>query len=240
MLTNHIPDTWRIEEIDGRIFCYDENGIARCGALKRTDGKPCMNRPSDNGRCVRMHNGNAVSGELHPSFKTGEYTRIRRYMPKRLGDIYDNYTDDIELNDLDPNIKLIDSRIDELLTRLDSGDYGNSYKKINEEFDKLDESVKIGDDVGIFIQMNSLRKLIKDGSKDYQIWSEIVDLNMKRSQLLERKHKILLASENAITINEFTAFLSAMKQAFFEAAQLPTLDARRNHFAQKMNSYLER
>lgn len=240
MELEHIPETWQIKRENGRIYCYDETGKPRCGA-KNKRGTPCMKLPlvNGNGRC-KTHNGNAVSGELHPSYTHGNRTRIRRYMPERLAEIYDNYTDDIELNDLDPNIKLIDARIDELLGRLESGDYGNNYKKINDEFDKLDTAIKEGDDVGIFIQMNALRKLIKDGSKDYQVWSEIVDLNMKRSQLLERKHKILLSSENAITVNEFTAFLSVVKQVFFEAAQLPTLDARRAYFAQKMNSYLDR
>ncbi len=100
----------------------EPKGKARCGAKTRGErgGRPCQNWGLPNGRC-RMHGGKALTGMAAPQFTTGRYSR---YLPNRLLEKYAAASQDVDLHDLAEEIKLIDTRLADLLGRLAS-DWGS-------------------------------------------------------------------------------------------------------------------
>ncbi len=230
MNTSHIPDTWKITVADRRTFITDDQQKPRCGTQTRGNGTPCMNKPMDNGRC-RLHGGKMSQGEQHPSFKTGAHSRFRKHLPDRLKTIYDEYAQSADLDSLDPSIILLDVRMSELIERLEKGDYGATYDKLREVFYSADRALR-GKEMEDFAQYwLEIRRLIETGSKDYGLWSQIVNLNDRRGKMVERKHNILHKSDMTITINQFVQALRSLEGAFDEAAELPTVVQRRKHFS---------
>lgn len=240
MQTAHIPDTWTIEKIGYRITVYDDKQVQRCGAITRR-GTPChQDKVMPNGRC-RMHGGKnteKLSGDRNGMYKDGKHSRIRKVLPPRLQAIYDGISNEAELDNLDPNVILLDTRINELIARLEEGDYGATYQKLRKAFYKADLSLRTKDMDSFAQHWRDIQELIETGSKDYSLWQQIVELNERRGRMVERKHNILNKSELTISITQFTQVLRMIEDAFMEASEKPTAIARRQHFAQKIQTIL--
>jgi len=83
-----------------------------CGAANKRTGKPCQNKPMPNGRC-RMHGGKTP-------IKHGLYSKAA---PVYLKERIDRFLDDPRLGDMNQQLALTVSLIDELLERLKKADY---------------------------------------------------------------------------------------------------------------------
>src|SRR5690349_13713695 len=90
-----------------------------CGAKTKT-GAPCKGAPMPNGRC-RLHGGKTPSGIASPQYKTGRYSRV---LPTRLQSRYDAARTDAALLELRDDISLLDARLEDLLSRVDTGESG--------------------------------------------------------------------------------------------------------------------
>lgn len=237
MQITHIPDTWVIKRAGQRLYIQDDEGRNRCGVKNRTNGKPCMNAPMENGRC-RLHGGVMMQGAEHPSYKDGKHARFYKQLPTRLREIYDDYSKDVELDSLTPNIAILDTRMAELIQRLEEGDYGATYQKLRKAFYKADLALRTKDMESFAGHWRDIQELIETGSKDYSLWQQIVELNERRGRMVERKHNILNKSELTISIVQFTQVLRLIEDAFVEASEKPTAIARRQHFSQKIQTIL--
>jgi hypothetical protein len=233
----HIPDTWAITKVEQRVYIKDDEGKKRCGVKNRTNGKPCMNAPMENGRC-RLHGGAMLQGSEHPSYKDGRHARFYKQLPTRLREIYDGFSNSDELDSLTPNIAILDTRMAELIERLEEGDYGATYQKLRKAFYKADLSLRTKDMESFAEHWRDIQELIETGSKDYSLWQQIVELNERRGRMVERKHNILNKSELTISIVQFTQVLRLIEDAFVEASDKPTAIARRQHFSMKIQSIL--
>src|SRR3954452_17185048 len=98
----------------------------QCGAKTRS-GAPCRTRPMPNGRC-RMHGGKSLAGAASPAFKTGRHST---YLPVRLLAGYQEAERDPELLALRDEIALIDSRLADVLSRVDSGESSRIWRSLN-------------------------------------------------------------------------------------------------------------
>lgn len=222
MQTHHIPDSWKIENRREGIAVFDDKGKARCGSLCRT-GKPCNLPPVLGAFRCRMHNGNAIVGEAHHNYKHGKQSRY--ILPPRLQSRYQELLESGNLGDLSENVALLDIRLQELLKRMDVGDFGASYNtlrnlhsKANREMDTAfhgtdpDERKKA---LAAFVSLfNDMGDLITVGQKDYQTWAQILDVTAERRQVTKAMADIEHKGENAVPVSEVWALLMQWKDLF--------------------------
>lgn len=175
---------------------------AICGAKTRS-GKKCQARPMANGRC-RMHGGKSLRGAESPTFRTGTHTD---YLPTRMVAAYQAALNDPELLDLNQSIALIDSRVIDLLGRVDTGESGQLWKDIGKAYAELRAATDGVERLKAFAKMDIL---IDKGLTDYAAWSEVGRLLEDRRKHVETKQKVELQGERAVSANELMTFMGAV------------------------------
>jgi hypothetical protein len=179
-----------------------------CGAKTRS-GEPCRQRPlaGGNGRC-RMHNGRAAAGIAVPTYKHGRYSK---YLPTRLVERYHESANDSELLALREEVALIDSRLVDLVRRVDSGEAGELWRSLSAENSALDAARRTGDQAGVLAAIQSIQTLIRRGMGDYAAWDEIVRLVDQRRKLVESERKRLVEMQQLITSDQAMTLLAAVQ-----------------------------
>lgn len=177
-----------------------------CGA-KRRDGSPCQRKPSLNGRCY-LHGGKTPKGVDSPHFKTGAHSK---YLPTRLGAIYESIEADLESNVLSRNIRLREALIREKLELLeDAPDAQEVWDKLRKLIDQIKKDFSNEDYGGVQVGFMMLDHLIDERQLYHMSLMEVrKDLNEQRNDTTA-KASITLKGENAIGINELMTFVGAM------------------------------
>lgn len=149
-------------------------------------------------RC-RRHGGKSLVGTAAPSYRTGKYSK---YLPDRLREKYESSQTDPDLLSLRSEVALVDSRLTDLLSRVDTGESGQLWtnlKKAHEEF-KL---YRLAQDVPkMTLALARIETLLETGVQDIQAWREIGEQLDRRMKLAEAEHKRLVSLEQLITSEE--------------------------------------
>jgi hypothetical protein len=165
-----------------------------CGAKKK-DGTPCQRRSMPNGRCY-FHGGKSLRGIASASYKTGKYSK---YMPQRLLQQYELARDDPELLELRDDLALLDSRIGDILKRVDTGESGAIWKTLKAIQIDLLYARSIDDSIGMSKALNGLVECINRGHSDYLAWDELGKLLDQRRRFVESERKRLIELQQVIT-----------------------------------------
>lgn len=162
-----------------------------------------------NGRCY-VHGGTTPKGIDSPHFKHGRHTNL----PQRLIEQFERSIGDPELLNMTADIGLIDTRIDDLLKRVDSGESGRIYDMLRQQHDTLlkarrgaartrDEKEKEQYNATAAEALNQIGYLIQRGQGDYQAWNELTNLLEQRRRLVESERKRLLDLQQVVTVKQF-------------------------------------
>lgn len=165
-----------------------------CGAKTR-DGGECQNAAMANGRC-RMHGGLSPAGVASPRFKTGKFSR---YLPERLLERYEEAQGDETLLELRDEIALTDTRLLDLLSRVDTGESGAIWKKLQQlwkEYQREEQTVK-GTDL-----LMEIGRTIAAGAADYAAWDEVNKQLGLRKGLSESQRKREIELQQGITAEQ--------------------------------------
>lgn len=161
----------------------------QCQAKAKSTGKQC-NRSAVNGKRVcTVHGGLTPGGIASPNFKTGRYSK---YLPDRLSSRYEQAVNDPQLLELNHEIALIDSRLSDLLARIDTGETGQLWQDATKAWQKY----RLNQDDETAAQLDTL---IKKGNDDYQAWNEIQDTIEQRRRLVESERKRLVEAQQYVT-----------------------------------------
>lgn len=167
----------------------------QCGAKTRS-GAPCKSRAMPNGRC-RMHGGSVPNGIALPQFTTGRYSR---YLPERLLERYHEAAEDPRLLELQHDIALIDSRLAELLGRIDTGESGRRWRVVQELAHAYRQALRDGS--GDEEALNELLGAIMAGVRDEAAWADIHGAVEQRRKLVESERKRLVETQQTITVEK--------------------------------------
>jgi len=194
----------------------NDGGKMICGAKNR-QAEPCgQTIICTNGRC-RMHNGKAASGIANANYRHGRYAK---HLPKRLLAEYQVSRTDPRVLELGEQIAVIDTRIVDVMKRVDTGESGRVWRDLQDLVIAADEArrrqrsaVAKGDEQG---DMNARRegsdlvgqifRTIREEHTDYAAWDEVTNLILKRMRLVEserRRYKELhqmITAERALII----------------------------------------
>ncbi len=176
-----------------------------CGAKTRSGGK-CKAPAMRNGRC-RLHGGKSLAGPASGTFKTGRYSK---YMPARLLERYEAAIEDPELLNLKHDISLVDSRLSDLLQRVDTGESRTLWekaRKVNQEIQKAVHDENYG---RMMVQCLELDRLIGDAMVDHEAWYEIHAILDQRRKLVESEQKRLVSMQQMITSEQAMTLITAV------------------------------
>ena len=184
----------------------DEN---RCTATSKQTGERCR-RPRCNGttKC-RYHGGNSPRGAAH--YKTGEkitplvHKQLPKYskvLPDRLLERYQAGREDSELLAMREELLVMDSRLADLISRVESGESGELWKKIKKSFEDFSAALKAGDSDEIARNLSEMQRLITRGQGDYQTWREVSNVIEQRRKLVESERKRMLEMQQFLSVEQ--------------------------------------
>lgn len=181
--------------------------MAQCTAKSKSTGERCK-RPAVKGMTVcRYHGGKTPVGIAAPGFVHG---RRSKHMPSRLLELYSEALQDPEQLALTDDIALVDTRISELLRRIDSGESGEAWKRAREAHKALKDGLSAGDLSMAKLALGDLDDIIKKGMGDYAAWGEVGSLLDRRERLVRSERRRLMEAHQMITIEQAMLLMAAI------------------------------
>lgn len=180
---------------------------AACGATTRSGG-PCKGAAvtGGNGRC-RMHNGHGRnSGLTNGRYRSGRYSRN---LPPRLAERYDAALADEELLTIRDEVALIEARLSDVLSRVDTGEAGALWKEAGDLYALLSDS----DVEKAYAAQRALGDVLLRGRGDWAAWAEVGRLVDQRARLVAAEQARLKTLEQTITAEQAMLLLSAVDDA---------------------------
>jgi hypothetical protein len=131
-------------------------------------------------------------------------------LPGRLLERYKEAQSDPDLLAARDEIALIDSRLTDLLSRVDTGESGSLWRKANEAMDDL-RIARTSADKALFADaLNTLEETIREGKTDYAAWDEIGKTLDRRQRLVESERKRLVEMHQVITAERAMILVAAL------------------------------
>lgn len=171
----------------------------RCTAKSKQSGEQCKRHAVPGMTVCAMHGGKTPGGIASPHFKTGRHSK---YVPARMRERYEEALTDDALLALDAEIALLDARIADLLSRVDTGESGAAWTQAGKSYRELKNAMGKIDIPAAQDAMQQLEAALGDGSADYTAWNEIQSLVQQRRALVETERKRLVDLEQMITVEQ--------------------------------------
>jgi hypothetical protein len=180
------------------------------------------------GRTVCYHHGGKTPvGPALPHYQQGRYSK---YLPERMLDRYHEAETDSELLALKAEVALIDSRITDVMGRVDTGESSRIWGKLNEAVSDLETAQLIGDETGVRFAISSIRKLITAGHSDWAAWDDVRSLVRDRQRLVESERKRLVEAQQVIAVDQAMGLMAQLIDAVREVADERILRAVTERF----------
>lgn len=174
-----------------------------------------------------MHGGRSLVGPALPGWIDG---RRSKYLPKRLLADYHASLNDPEKLALDAELAVIDARMNDVLSRVDSGESSRLWGELRATYKELETARKIGDTAGLQLALLALGDLIKAGHADWAAWADVRSLIRERKGLVESERKRLVEMQQVIAVDQAMALMAQLIDAVREVADDRTLRAVTDRF----------
>jgi hypothetical protein len=159
-----------------------------------------------NGRC-RLHGGKTPMGIASPHYKTGRYSK---FIPARMIGRYEEARADGELLALREDISLVDARLSDLLSRVDTGESGALWRSLMAARMEMLACRQASDVKGQMAALNLIMELISQGHADYRAWGEVAAVLDQRRRLVESERKRLVEMQQMISSERMMVLLGAV------------------------------
>lgn len=164
----------------------------------------CKNRVEVEGWRCRFHGGRALVGTLNPNFKDGSRSK---YVPKKLISTYEDALADEDLMNLRMDVGLLETRLRNLMGRLDEFDGVGVFPKLRACLDRMHASPNPDVRVAAFEEME---RLINMGMAEEVAWAEIRDILEQRRRAIESERKRMVEMHQMITVEQMFIMISAI------------------------------
>lgn len=204
----------------------------QCQATNKQTGEQCKRRAVRDKRVCTVHGGLTPTGFASPHFKTGRYSRS---LPARLSQRYEESEADPRLLELRSEVSLIDARLGDLLSRVDSGESGALWQALASARSELISAKRTGSQIEQAKWINAILDLIARGHADYAAWSEIGQVLEQRRRLVESERKRLVEMQQTITAEKamllIGAILGIIRDNVHDRSQLNAISTAINSLA---------
>lgn len=157
-----------------------------------------------------IHGGKTPIGPALPQYQNGRYSR---YLPERMLDRYHEAEADSELLALRAEVALIDSRLLDVLQRVDTGESSRIWSQLRDAVTNLETAQLIEDQVAIRFAVASIKKLVNAGVADWAAWSDVRTLIQERKGLVESERKRLVEAQRMIAVDQAMSVMALLIEA---------------------------
>lgn len=152
-------------------------------------------------------------GITKKSMRSATASRHSKFLPSRLAAYYEASENDPELLSMRSELHLIDTRIAEILNRVDTGEAGKYWAKIKESYQDLSDALYRKDSEGVNINLRSMGMIISKGTADYAVWNEITELVEQRRKLVESEQRRVEKARLILRVDEAAKLMGALTSA---------------------------
>lgn len=203
VIINSPDDVRCVKGEDGRDY-YFVGKTPICGAKTRNvdaryNGfRVCTNHPMLGKNRCRFHGGKA-----HTKFmRTGMAGRYSKDLPSKLLERYQESVKDPKMLELRDEIAVVESRLGELLQRIDTRESGVAWKKLQELYNDLSIALKTKNTSLATSIMNDMGKIINHGAGEEKNWEEVMKAIRSRKSLVESERRRLVEMNQMITAEQ--------------------------------------
>ena len=163
-------------------------------------------------RC-KFHGGASLRGLASPTLTHGRYSRS---LPTRLQAKYLESIADEDLLAMNQEMALLDARIGDILTRVDIGEAGATWKDLTSAFLHFERATARHDNATAARALTDVKGLIQRGQQDWDAWTSILTLIEQRRKLVETERrrrvdmKQMMNAETAMLL--VSAILSVIRE----------------------------
>jgi DNA polymerase/3'-5' exonuclease PolX len=154
-----------------------------------------------------MHGGKTPRGPALPQFRTGKYSKL---LPTRLLARYRAAERDADLTSLRSELALVDARLADLLTRVDTGESGALWGAVLKAHRAFRRYKTTGDVTRMREALAELESCIDAGVPDYEAWAEIQELLETRRKLCDSETRRLVVLQQMISAEQLTILLGVI------------------------------
>ena len=181
--------------------------MPQCTAKCKSTQQRCRKDAKAGSNVCRFHGGASGKGIASASYKTGKYSK---HLPTRLLEHYQSAVSDSELLALREDIALIDTRLADLLSRVDAGEGGSLWQQLNSNNKELMAALNDHDESAIAETLAEQICIIHQGNSDYQAWREINKLLEQRRKQAESERKRLMDMQQYVSVESTMVLVSAL------------------------------
>ena len=160
-----------------------------------------------------MHGGTALRGMASPRYKHGRYSK---YLPERMLPRYLEARDDPDLLNLRWEVGLVDARIADLLKRVDSGEAGIMWGKLDELRLRFEQAQMQGRAKTSAQAVQEMMILVARGSSDFAAWDEVIGLVEKRRRLVESERKRMVEMHQMVAVERALVMVDQLARSVRE------------------------
>lgn len=187
----------------------------RCGArLKNANPQLyCATYPikGGNGRC-RMHNGKAVAGPAHPSYKHGRYSRVLK--PEFRRAIAELMADPDVLSLVD-NIRLTDVQIMKVTEQMQDAAVAADWNKARLILAGAADAMQAEDATALGHALADLKRLFDKGAEADTLRRKLMVLQDARRRLVRTEAQRLAANRAAISVDKAIGLIMVLVDIMF-------------------------
>lgn len=183
--------------------------MAQCTATVRKTGQRCRRRAVTGYPVCQVH-GAGSPKKGRPGGRPIETGLHSNKLPERMREKFLEARSDPELLNLRDSLALLDSRLEDILIRVDTGESGAAWTNVRKAMDAFLK--EFYDDEGKHVneRLDDLKDAIQKGLEDYAIWSEVINLLEQRRKIVESEQKRLVAMQQVITISDAMVLMTAL------------------------------
>lgn len=181
----------------------------QCTAKSKQSGVQCKRAAVPGTTKCSIHGGKSLKGVASPLYKSGRYSK---FLPTRLQERYAESVNDPDLLELRTSVALLDSRLEDLIHRVDSGESGEAWALARRMLEVLKDAMSAGDVATAGAAMKELERIIARGMADYAAWHEIGSTLEQRRKMVESERKRLVEMQQFISHEKALLLIGAITE----------------------------
>jgi ribosomal protein S15P/S13E len=171
----------------------------KCTGHSKQTQKPCGNHATRGREVCHMHGGKSRLGPASGLYKHGRYSR---FIPSRLLARYREAEKDAELTSLRSELALVDARLADVLSRVDTGESSARWWALMKAHRAFKRAKRL-EDVGRMQEaLTTLESHIDAGTQDYEAWHDVQELIEQRRKLCDSETRRLVTLQQTISAEQ--------------------------------------
>jgi hypothetical protein len=179
----------------------------QCHAKSKRSQERCRRAAMRGMAVCYMHGGKTPRGPALPQFTSGRYSR---FLPTRLLARYRDAEEDTELTSLRSELALVDARLADVLSRVDTGESGARWWALLRAHRAFKRAKRL-EDVGRMQEaLTTLESHIDAGTQDYEAWHDVQELIEQRRKLCDSETRRLVMLQQMISAEPATLMMGVI------------------------------